>query len=154
MHVVVWFFWILLFFSWPLDFLVAAFQPSPEAATEPGAELNSQFVRVLAVAAVVELLLAVFFRWLFFRFLMAPHRLRPGAWTAGAVGIFGALLVFSLIKIVEISGFILWLQSHSWRHFLLFSAPSFICFLVVIPTLLFLRTADRDSTKNHPTPAG
>lgn len=133
MAVVVWFFWVLLFLSYPVDALVASFQKLPQV--EPDQNLVSAF----AFTAFMQLSLAVFLRWLFFRFLIHEKRLRPGSWPAAAVGIVGALVIFSQIKGVEVYGFILWLQYQSWPHYLGFAIPSFICFLLVLPPWLLRR---------------
>lgn len=131
MLVVAWLLWSLLFLSWPVDALIAALQP-PRAAAEP----HRHLVAVFGFISVVQLALTLFFRWLFFTFLIHPKRLRPGSWPASGVGILGMLFIYSGLKSVETYGFILLLSTHSWPHYLAFAVPAFIFFILMIPAWL------------------
>jgi len=137
MLVVAWVFWGGMLVSWPIDGLIAALQP-PRIVGEPARNL----VTVFGLMAFIQLALTLFFRWLFFRFLIHPKRLCPGTWQASFVGIFGVLLIYSQIKSVEIYGFILWLQVHSWPHYLAFAVPSFVFLVLMIPALVIRGKAD------------
>lgn len=113
----------------------AGFQPRQELAG-PDPKLASR----LGVTSLVMIALAVFFRWLCFGFLIHPKRVRPGSWMAAVIAVVGALLVSALIKSVEISGFVLWLQSQSWPHYLAFAVPACLLSLAAIPPWLMRRT--------------
>ena len=137
MCVTVWIFWVLLILSYPLDLFVAVFQPR-----KGGGVPDATFASILGVAALVLVTLAVFFRWLFFQYLIHPKRLRPGSWKAAIVGVLGALLIYALIKSVEISGFILWLQVSSWPHYLAFAVPGCLLSFLAIPPWLMRHKAE------------
>ncbi len=134
MRVTIWIFWVLLILSYPLDWFVAVFQPRKEAG-EPDPTLSS----ILGVAALILVSLAVLFRWLVFQYLIHPKRLRPDSWKAALAGVGGALLVYALIKSVEIFGFILWLQAPSWPHYLAFAVPGCLLSFLTIPPWLMRR---------------
>lgn len=127
---VLWAVWGLMFLSYPVIFMVVSLQPQPP--NEPSWPL----VKAFAVVAFLQLSLALFFRWLCFRYIISGTRLAPASLGAAGVGIFGGLVIFSQICGVGIYGFILFLQHHSWPCYLGFAVPSFLLFLFVMPALL------------------
>lgn len=128
--VTLWVLWVPLFISYFLDALIGVLQKVPPTAP------NDRLVTSFAVTSCLQLILAGFLRWLFFRRLIGPDRVAPGSSQAVVLGIFGALVIFAVIRCVETYGFILFLQYHSWPLYLCFSIPSLICFLLMMPPLL------------------
>jgi hypothetical protein len=128
---ILWVVWSLMFLIYPFSFLVSALQKGPPPGTA-----NEALVKAFAVVAFLQVLLLVFFRWLFFRFFISRQRLAPNSAMASAVGIVGGLVIFSQVQSIGIYGFILFLQSHCWECYWGFVIPSFILFLLMMPALL------------------
>lgn len=131
--VVLWLLWSCLFSSLAIDLFVASL--TEVTPTEADAKL----INVFAITDFFALGFAVFLTWLFFSFLIHPTRLRIERWTGAAVAFGGALIVWAICKSIETHGFILFLQSNSWRAYLPFVAVSALSFLILNPHFLLTR---------------
>ena len=140
--VIAWVTWAFLFLSWPLDLLIVLLQ---EAGDSPPPD--PALATVLGVMGAFLLTLSFALRWFLFRFLIHPKRIPIGsAWTIVAF-LGGSLVIWALVKSVEIYGLVLAFISESMALYLAFWTPTLLVMVVHLPFFLDPRRTRKRATE-------
>jgi hypothetical protein len=90
-------------------------------------------VGIVGLIALAQFLMVFSIRWILFRLIL--RRRRPGD-IQGAVPLFGVIVIFAMVKLIEHQGFRLWLETGSLSKLLVFLVPSLALVVLLTPAQL------------------